>query len=939
MSQLAIDIPTSGQEDKSIDIPLGGRPEVVDVPVADASVDIPVTPITGTIGPIKGFRNNLRLPFNSWQHFLHGTAKGAIEDNLIINLVRNITGNTTEQMLRDKHGDAEIDAMLAAQKERYESVSLADMKAAFSDDPGAFTAEFVNGIIADPELIITPIGWRTAATSVAARLKSVSTITKTATANIAGAGGAAGTAAALIAPISIAEQLDKTGEVNWGRVGEETLLASGLAVVLGSVGAKKFPVEKAVEIAESTAGAAQVMAVARTPLQEAISEALSTVKQSDLALLGKLAIDKTGAKSVSMLDDAAKISPSLRRIRQELEYYEFSDRARQPYPYFERIGDRTGEFTTRLQDIMDQTRTPFLGRITRAKNKEIVDGLRGIVRPNKQARAVRELLDDIRQYALDAGVPEKQVGYLKNYFPRVYNARLLRKNEDAFIKALTDNGIDAGIADDILHNILDNDGVYLGSKKVPRMDHGGRVAKSGALEKGRPLKDVPDEALAPFLENEAYPVIRKYVLNTVKRAEFARSFGASGQKLNKALKSAMDELHAAGRGIKRHELKRVYDLVDAVQGMYRPFESRAWANASKVAGTYQILRTLPLATLSSITEPLVILARGQLRSTLQAMPKLISHTAASWARILYKNFPKPEATRAVERMGLALDDSVGEVLTQTFGGQSNRVTHAFFKTTLLSQWTRMNRILGFHSGRYMIIDNLKDIGKGKKWRLEEKHLELTELNIPVKEGVAWINRGMPDDEFAHIVDMGAARFTNEVVMSPRVTNRPLWHSNPNAHLLAQLKGFPTTFGNTVMKRWFNLILRDPIYQGPKIAATGTAMTMLAMLVNDLRDEVQGRERKEEPYQKVVRALERWGMFGIGQAAIDALYAHRYGRSGLAQILGPAASQIDALLDATGKSIEAQDIDQLRSEVVKGIPGVSQKKEWRDEIEELLGEDN
>ena len=195
---------------------------------------------------------------------------------------------------------------------------------------------------------------------------------------------------------------------------------------------------------------------------------------------------------------------------------------------------------------------------------------------------------------------------------------------------------------------------------------------------------------------------------------------------------------------------------------------------------------------------------------------------------------------------------------------------------------------------------------------------------------------MPDDEFAtNFINNAGLRFTNEVVMSPRVTNRPLWHSNPNMHLLAQLKGFPTTFGNTVLKRWFVKIVDDPLYQAPKIAAIGTAMTMLAMLVNDMRDELKGIERNETEYERMMRAADRAGMTGIGQMAMDSLYAHRYGRSGLAQLMGPFASQMDAVLGASGEAIEGN-LDPLRKQAAEAIPVVSQSKEAKKAVEEALG---
>ncbi len=881
--------------------------------------------ITGEIGPIKGFWNNLRFPWHTMDEFKGGFMKGPVtEEGMASNFVRWIMGNTTAMQEEEKYGLKE--------KTEEPSISLSDMKDAFDTDPGAFTAEFMNALMADPEFALTPIGWRGAAIKTAAALRTTSAIKKTLAANVAGAAGAATVGGGIAIPLSVLDQVDKKGDVDWGRVGEETLIASGLSVMFGAIGAKKFSAEKATEIVESTIGSAQVQAVAQSPVAEAVAAALEGVRQSPIGQLTRFAVDKTGGKSITRLDDAARYSETLRKIRNDFEYKEFSKEAIAP-SYYQRMYTRMGEFQTRLQDIVDKTRTPFLGRITKKSNKEITDGLRGIGKATKVSKAMRQLLDDVRIYAKEAGL---DIGELPNYFPRIYNIRRLKKDSDGFIKALTDNGIDAGAAHNIYRRIIEKEGYLDGAREIQRMGLDGiKIRKAKNLENSRVLEKVPDEALEPFLENGAYPVIGRYIISAVKRAEFSRTFGAQGEKLNSNIKKSMREMEFSGRPMRKNELRRIYDIADAIQGTWKPMDIPVVAKASKIIATYQLIRTLPLATISSLSEPFVILSRGRWDSALKALPKLVSHTTAGMIRSVVKKFPKPESTRAVERIGIALDDSVAEVLTQTFGGETNRVTTAFFKVTMLSQWTRMNRVWGYHAGRNMAIDNLKDIAKGSGFRLAAKADELAELGVPVDAGLAWIKKGMPDDEFTKTLDMAGQRFALEVVMTPRVTNRPMWHSNPTVHLLAQLKGFNTVFGNTVTKRWIKKILEDPIYQGPKLAATGSIMIMTAMIANDFRDHIKGTDRKPESDQKrLIRAWDRTGLSGVGQLALDAIYAHRFGGAGVSQLLGPFISQVDAIIEAIGRAAEGKPA-KLKTEVANAIPIVNTKKEWRDAVKEQM----
>lgn len=102
-------------------------------------------------------------------------------------------------------------------------------------DPGGTLAEFQNALVADPVLVLTPLGWEKAAAVASIKLakagKTIQTIGKTA----AGATGAAATGAAVVAPISAAEQINVEGEIDPGRLGTETAIGAGASVAFAGL--------------------------------------------------------------------------------------------------------------------------------------------------------------------------------------------------------------------------------------------------------------------------------------------------------------------------------------------------------------------------------------------------------------------------------------------------------------------------------------------------------------------------------------------------------------------------------------------------------------------------------------------------------------------------------------------------------------------------------
>ena len=172
-------------------------------------------------------------------------------------------------------------------KELYKSetpeFSVKALVDAVKADPGAFGAELVNAIAEDPEIALTPLGAKTAVAKTAARVRNLGKGSRVALETAAGTAGAAATGAAIIAPISAAEQKVETGEVDLAQVGKETLAGAVITAPLGfaiglRAGIKQLSRAHGVPEDELIAVAREQVEAGRT-LDEALEHVSQTIEE------------------------------------------------------------------------------------------------------------------------------------------------------------------------------------------------------------------------------------------------------------------------------------------------------------------------------------------------------------------------------------------------------------------------------------------------------------------------------------------------------------------------------------------------------------------------------------------------------------------------------------------------------------------------------------
>jgi hypothetical protein len=202
------------------------------------------------------------------------------------------------------------------------------------------------------------------------------------------------------------------------------------------------------------------------------------------------------------------------------------------------------------------------------------------------------------------------------------------------------------------------------------------------------------------------------------------------------------------------------------------------------------------------------------------------------------------------------------------------------------------------------------------------------------------------------LDTAYVRLVDEVVMSPDVTNSPLWMSDPSLAWAGQLKRFTFVFGNTVVNTGFNNIFRGKTYEGADLdtserlqrtfqyMVTFTLLTAAAGTQKVLRDAIRNWDDEEKDYEAVgpqfwIDALTGTGILGgPGSALFNAYEAPKYGSSALTSLAGPVAGQIERIvkglyaLETSVAEDKEPKIKGLAREIVRTIPFLGANPSFR-----------
>jgi len=503
------------------------------------------------------------------------------------------------------------------------------------------------------------------------------------------------------------------------------------------------------------------------------------------------------------------------------------------------------------------------------------------------------------------------------------------------------------------------------------------IIKGGhSFMKHRVFDKVPHVEMLPYIETDVAKVLQDYFVNFSQANVRTKMYGKNVPAMYKdggIFRRIEDEFLAKGgdRTQVRQVMDKLEEMHKLVTGLdHNTIQNNAVRTLSDWGKLSQQMAHLPLATLSSLTEPLLLLSRARAGDVGNvaydighAMKKQTIRTFDRMAQ--QSKRVKGETTRGLKefddeewveiyKTGLALEQATmdriegltGEALSS---GLAKNLQNAFFKTNLLTQWTSAVQLAAFTTGKRLIKQNaeslylhnagIKKLGKKKVQYLSD---QLEELGIPLDQANDWYKKYLSKDGVFDVASAnkdifykqrlvrGANRFTREIILNPSTSsaNRPLWFSHPAGQLLMQFAGYPTVFNNTVLKRFVNEAAVYPLQTTPKILATTMLMTSVAMMGNYIRSGGRNFE-DQEPAELITRSIRRWGGFGALEYFDKTSTNLELGSGQLGSILkagGPLMGDvIDALIYRKG----------ITEFATTNIPGYSAlPKETRDYLKKI-----
>tara|TARA_R100000655_G_scaffold23387_4_gene47134 strand:+ start:469 stop:4005 length:3537 start_codon:yes stop_codon:yes gene_type:complete len=467
---------------------------------------------------------------------------------------------------------------------------------------------------------------------------------------------------------------------------------------------------------------------------------------------------------------------------------------------------------------------------------------------------------------------------------------------------------------------------------------GQRANATGFLQERR-FRNIKDEDMAEFLEDDLQQILETYFTNTGQAIARAKYFGKTLKEFeDNTIQPMFKELKAAGMSatdadkiIKqaRTTHARVTGIeTDAGSLLKREGWARSMADWGKLS---QQMAHLPFATLSSVTEPLLLLSRAGLKDSPAVIKDIASSIVKEGNSVLDRSIKGIQRgilgkkTKGIKDIGIqkegesifaTVDDDVWGELYKTglaleqavqerieglagegmYGKWAKRGQAAFFKVNLLTQWTKAVQLASFTTGKRLIKTNAKRLAEGNLSKSNKKYLtqQLNDLGIDANEAVAWyrasLKDGKFDDALAKAQDFyegaytsGANRFTKEIILNPSTAeaNRPLWFSLPAAQLLVQFAGYPTVFNNTILKRFSNEAVNSPMQSIPKVLPTVILMSAVAHIGNTIRSNGENLTDYETGLKKddgklIAESIRRWG--GFGPFDYQSRWANEYDRN-------------------------------------------------------------
>lgn len=674
------------------------------------------------------------------------------------------------------------------------------------------------------------------------------------------------------------------------------------------------------------------------------------------------------APSTSVMRSIAERAPAANKLVSIFNRGEHG-KAKQSSNYHQRLKLMKGRF-------IEARYTEIVKNMTEAEKASLLKELRQEKEPrSRKAKEIRKLFDEAHKYMRDAKLP---VGRIPNYFPRTYSREKLIANEAKILRQLAkrfnselseqqraedrvnneNTGLD--MARKFFNSLISREADEAGALRELQRDE---LSMQSPSFRNMTSRTATDPFMSEYLDDNLDGIMGNYLTAVVKRAEFNRFLGADaplgligGDVIAKRHWNSRGRVEAIlkearTQGATQQDLKMMKNYVDANLGMFgRDFVSDEFAlknpktaavlreNKERIRKTmaavvaYNNMRVLMFTVFASLPD----LAGPAIRSG--SMRGAFRSTMDNISKIAKGNNELDDMARA---WGIISSSTNQHIMTEYVDNHYMPATmrkwnEAFFKWTGLNYYTDTTRKMALAVGVDYLqtqAEKVNDSTLTQKQRdrakqaLKEFGLTDAEVNTWVAEGkqvwggIGYETESKNDEKIAEAL----IQFVDESIMSPNASQRPILASHPAAMLVYHLKGFIYAIHDTILKRLkYNFDIADTPAQ--VMAAVAPAILMLALTAFglELRELITGDNRtgRMDGWEYTWETMERSGLLGLSQLAVDFESAGARGQSEFVALGGPAISQLADLI--------SKPISQT---IPKAIPIVSQLPWARDALRE------
>lgn len=556
-------------------------------------------------------------------------------------------------------------------------------------------------------------------------------------------------------------------------------------------------------------------------------------------------------------------------------------------------------------------------------------------------QSLRRVFGQAFDYAKEAGVP---LNKRDNYFPVVPDKADIANREGDFKKFFSDPKWKESMLG-LFGDTTQEEAVNKLFKYATGNEHEAQNDPSAppAMREMNPRlwsfvyhEGTPEDikTLAGFQAKSFDDIAPQYFEHLTKRAEYARRFGDDGAKLDKALEKAKRQ-NASDK-----DIQYMRDVVASHTGAYgadgsplvrtilgdkaaKIFADPTTKSGMNVAMAYQNIRTLPLALMSALADPMGIGVRyggiKDMKDLNQAFKSLKDGFAAMKGN-------RKDLVDQASIINMADDYMTQEILSDGMSpgleGLSRKVSDKMFKWNGLSWYVRSTRFMALSAANAFLLKH----GAGLDAKNSTRYLN--ELGVKASDieagpnGTVKTNSG--DAERDTRVQSALARFVDEAILRTDASQHPRWMNDPAARMVAQYKQFGYAFADQIIDRiTHEMHFNNFATLGPALGYV--PITIMAEMTRGLIQYGPGGNPNRDDWgwdQYATMGLYRSGLLGPQLEFAQGIGVLPKAYAGMQHMdIGPTGQQLGDVM----KTLEGQ--RSIGSTVLESLPASSLYKHW------------